>query len=124
MWFTSRTPILLLSSLAAICRPAVAEQMLSSSSLNTCQSNSGFTASLFNVVYTPGNNSATVDLSATSSIQGNVVFDATITAYGYQIIRQTVDPCKINLAGLCPMYVLGCAGLPSAQLPSLAFELC
>lgn len=103
MWFSSRTPILLLSSLAALYRPAAAEEMLTSSSLNTCQANSGFTASLFNVVYTPGNNSATVDLSATSSIQGNVVFDVTITAYGYQIIRQTVDPCSIGLAGLCPM---------------------
>lgn len=106
MLLSLRTPILLLSSLAAICRPAAAEQMLSSSSLNTCQADSGFTASLFNVVYTPGNNSATVDLSATSSIQGNVVFDVAITAYGYQIIRQTVDPCDIGLAGLCPMYVL------------------
>lgn len=80
--------------------------MLSSTSLNTCQSDSGFTASLFNVVYTPGNNSATIDLSATSSIQGEVIFDAIITAYGYQIIRQTVDPCDVGLAGLCPMYVM------------------
>lgn len=80
--------------------------MLSSSSLNTCQADSGFTASLFNVVYTPANNSATVDLSATSSIQGNVIFDVSITAYGLSIIRQTVDPCNIGLAGLCPMYVL------------------
>ncbi|CAN8106420.1 unnamed protein product [Discula destructiva] len=103
MWFSKRTPILLLSSLAAISRPAEAEEMLVSNSLNTCQSDSGFTASLFNVVYTPGNNSATIDLSATSSIQGNVVFDAIITAYGYQIIRQKVDPCTVGLAGLCPM---------------------
>lgn len=88
----------------------MAVQMLSSSSLNTCQADSGFTASLFNVVYTPANNSATVDLSATSSIQGNVIFDVTITAYGYQIIQQTVDPCDVGLAGLCPMYVL-CWGI-------------
>lgn len=104
MWFSSRTPILLLSTFAALWHPAAAsEQMLSSNSLNTCQADSGFTASLFNVVYTPANNSATVDLSATSSIQGNVVFDVSVTAYGYQIVRQTVDPCDIGLAGLCPM---------------------
>lgn len=104
MWF-SRTPILLLSFFAAICSPAGAEQMLSSSSLNSCQADSGFTASLFNVVYTPANSSATVDLSATSSIQGSVIFDVSIVAYGLSIIRQQVDPCKIGLAGLCPMYV-------------------
>ena len=106
MWFSLRTPLLLLCSLAAVSRLAAAEQMLTSSSLNTCQDNSGFTASLFDVVYTPGNATASVDIVAVSSIQGNVVFDISITAYGYQIISQTVNPCDIGLAGLCPMYAL------------------
>lgn len=47
-----------------------------------------------------------IDIVAVSSIQGNVLFDVSITAYGYQIIRRQVNPCDIGLAGLCPMYVL------------------
>lgn len=104
MWFSSRIPLLLLCSLSAVPWAAAGEQMLTSSSLNTCQDNSGFTASLFDVTYTPGNATASVDIVAVSSIQGNVVFDISITAYGYQIISQTVNPCNIGLAGLCPMY--------------------
>lgn len=106
MWFSPRTPLLLLASAAAFLRPAAAEQLLQSSSLNTCQDNSGFTASLFNVAYTPANGTAMIDIVAVSSIQGNVLFDVSITAYGYQIIRRQVNPCDIGLAGLCPMYVL------------------
>lgn len=40
---------------------------------------------------------------ATSSIEGNVTFDISILAYGYQIIRTQVNPCDSNLPGLCPM---------------------
>lgn len=94
----------MLCSLVAVPWADAAEQMLTSSSLNTCQDNSGFTASLFDVTYTPHNATAFIDIVAVSSIQGNVLFDVSITAYGYQIIRQQVDPCTIGLAGLCPMY--------------------
>lgn len=84
--------------------PAIAgERMLISNSLNTCQEDSSFSASLFNVVYTPGNNSAIVDMVATSSVQGNVIFDVAISAYGYEFLRQTVNPCDTQLKGLCPM---------------------
>jgi hypothetical protein len=102
MKFSLSNP-LLLSSLAAMANPVMAEQMLTSNALNTCQENSLFTASLFNVVFTPNNASATVNIVAVSSVQGSVKFDAAISAYGYQFIRQTVDPCDTGLAGLCPM---------------------
>ncbi len=122
--------LVLLSSLAAV-TPAVADdlQILKSTSLNTCQENSGFTASLFNVVFTPINNSASVNILAVSSVQGNVVFDVTISAYGYVIIRKTINPCDSGLAGLCPM-VTGKVVLPfnlpisaSAvqQIPGIAY---
>lgn len=93
-----------LAAFAVAAAPAMAaEPMLVSKSLNTCQDNSNFTASLFHVVFTPLNGSANVDIVAVSSIQGSVVFDISITAYGYQAFRRTVDPCTSNLAGLCPM---------------------
>ena len=92
-----------LLSLAAIILPANAEYVLKSNSLAACQDNSGFTASLFDVVFTPNNLSATIDMIATSSVEGKVVFDITILAYGYEIIRTVIDPCTSNLPGLCPM---------------------
>jgi hypothetical protein len=92
-----------LSALAALVPAVAGEQMLISNSLNTCQDDSSFSASLFNVVYTPGNNSATVDMVATSSVQGNVIFDVAISAYGYEFLRRQVDPCDTMLQGLCPM---------------------
>ncbi len=125
-----RSLLFLVSALSAV-TPAVGEDLdvLKSTSLNTCQENSGFTASLFNVVFTPINNSASVNILAVSSVQGNVVFDVAISAYGYQIIRKTIDPCQTGLAGLCPM-VTGKVGLPfnlpisadaARQIPGIAY---
>ncbi|KAK6076116.1 calcium-related spray protein [Seiridium cupressi] len=126
MKFSSLGRLALLSSFSAI---AAAEPMLTSSSLNTCQDDSSFTASLFNVVYTPNNNTASVDIVATSSVEGNVVFDVAISAYGYQIIRKTVDPCDAGLAGLCPMtagkiplnFNLPVGSEAASQIPGIAY---
>ncbi|KAF7536207.1 hypothetical protein G7054_g4724 [Neopestalotiopsis clavispora] len=126
MRFSSLGRIALLSCLSGF---AAAEPMLTSSSLNTCQDDSSFTASLFNVVYTPNNNTASVDIVATSSVEGNVVFDVSISAYGYQIIRQTVNPCEIDLAGLCPMtagkiplnFNLPVGDEAASQIPGIAY---
>lgn len=126
MRFSSLGRFALFSSLSAI---AAAEQMLTSSSLNTCQDDSSFTASLFNVVFTPGNNTASVDIVATSSVEGNVVFDVAISAYGYTIIRKTVDPCDAGLAGLCPMtagkiplnFNLPVGASAASQIPGIAY---
>ncbi|RDA93702.1 hypothetical protein CP533_4898 [Ophiocordyceps camponoti-saundersi (nom. inval.)] len=98
-----RAPLLLVASLATLLSPVAGERLLMSNSLNTCQQDSSFSASLFNVVYTPNNNSASVNMVATSSVQGKVIFDLAISAYGYQFIRMTLNPCDMNLAGLCPM---------------------
>ncbi|UNI20573.1 Putative flavin carrier protein 3 [Purpureocillium takamizusanense] len=98
-----KAPLVLLSSMAALMAPASAERLLLSNSLNTCQQDSSFSASLFNVVYTPSNGSASVQMVVTSSIQGKVMFDLAISAYGYQFLRRTLNPCDMDLAGLCPM---------------------
>ncbi|KAM0333151.1 hypothetical protein ACHAQA_001811 [Verticillium albo-atrum] len=94
------SPLLLLS---AALSPVMALRKLESKSLNTCQKESMFTASLFNVVFTPDNGTATVNVVAVSSVQGSVVFDVSLKAYGYEVIHQTINPCDIGLAGLCPM---------------------
>ncbi|KAF0326873.1 putative flavin carrier protein 3 [Colletotrichum sp. SAR11_59] len=105
MRFSFAKPLLLLGALASYVTTPVmaAEQMLVSKSLNTCQDDSSFTASLFNVVFTPNNGSAAINIVAVSSVQGSIVFDVAISVYGYEFMRRTVDPCSINLAGLCPM---------------------
>lgn len=104
MWSILKKPLVVLASMLAVATtPVSAEKMLISTSLNSCQADSGFTASLFNIVLTPANNSAHIDVVVTSSIQGKVVFDVSGYAYGYRFMRQTVNPCDMGLAGLCPM---------------------
>ncbi|XDG04541.1 hypothetical protein ABKA04_004156 [Annulohypoxylon sp. FPYF3050] len=129
MWFSTLGSILLISWLSALLPGAAAEPMLVSNSLNACQEDSMFTASLFKVVYTPNNNTAFLNIVATSSVEGNVVFDVAISAYGYTIIQTTVDPCKVGLAGLCPMtagkiplkFNLPVGEEAASQIPGIAY---
>ncbi|KAK4121031.1 TRP-domain-containing protein [Parathielavia appendiculata] len=127
-WLFSK-PLAAVALLAALAAPALAEPILQSNSLNACQENSGFTASLFKVVFTPNNNTANVDIVAVSSVQGSVVFDVSIRAYGYEIIRKEVNPCDAGLAGLCPMtagkiplnFNLAVGKDAISQIPSIAY---
>ncbi|KHN99413.1 calcium- spray protein [Metarhizium album ARSEF 1941] len=126
-----KAPLLLLASMAAMLSPVTGEDMLVSNSLNNCQDDSSFTASLFNVVYTPNNNSATVQVVATSSVQGYVLFDLAISAYGYTFLRKTVDPCEMKLGGLCPMvagkipfaFNLPVPADAAKQIPGIAYSI-
>ncbi|KAH0531706.1 hypothetical protein TsFJ059_000502 [Trichoderma semiorbis] len=131
MWF-SRSGSLLLGAMATLLSPVLAENMLVSTSLNTCQDNSGLQASFFNVVYTPNNNSATIHLVATSSVQGYVKFDIEASAYGYTFLKTTLDPCDIKLAGMCPMTAAAKFNIPfnipvsasaAANIPSIAYSV-
>lgn len=99
-----RSP-LFLSAMAAMSSLVSGERVLMSQSLSSCQDDSSFSASVFNIVYTPGNNSAFIKMDATSSVEGKVKFDITITAYGYEIVNTPMDPCETDsdLTGLCPM---------------------
>ena len=103
----SARPLAVLASLATLVVPSFAkERYLQSNSLASCQANSGFTASLFDVVFFPDNGTVTINMLATSSIQGYVTFDIRIYAYGYPIHVDPLDPCKYGdsgLGGLCPM---------------------
>ncbi|KAI0428552.1 hypothetical protein F5Y09DRAFT_285001 [Xylaria sp. FL1042] len=89
--------------LFALVLPAAAERQLETNSLNSCQANSGFTASLFNLRYTPSENTIDVNISAVSTIEAKVKFDVSITAYGFEFYSLIIDPCELQLAGFCPM---------------------
>lgn len=108
-----------------------AESMIISKSLNPCQSNSNFTASLFNVVFTPNNNSISFDVVGYSYISGKVSAEIEVIAYGYTAMKESIDPCKGGLDGLCPMNT-GPIAIQSniqvpqnivAQIPSIAYSV-
>ena len=95
--------MLSLSLLSTLTPFATAARLIESKSLNPCQENSDFTATLFNVAFTPDNHSLAFDVVGVSSISGFVVAELDVIAYGYSALKQTIDPCKSNLEGMCPM---------------------
>lgn len=82
---------------------ASGDRLLYSNSLNSCQQNSGLVADAFDVVFTPNNGSAAIQLDAISTINTHVNFTIVVVAYGLEIIRKVIDPCALSLGGLCPM---------------------
>lgn len=80
-----------------------ATRIVESKSLNSCQDGSNFTATLFNVAFTPDNNTLALDLIGVSSITGNITALLQVIAYGFNVVNDTIDPCTENLPGLCPM---------------------
>lgn len=82
---------------------ASAVKLLESNALNVCMESSNFTATYFNVVFYPGNNSLTIGFDGVSYISGKVEAEMTLTAYGYKAYSSTIDPCKIDGMGMCPM---------------------
>lgn len=98
------TPFVLLTTILSLLSSASATRLIESKSLNTCQDNSSFTASLFNVVFFPDNRTLQFDILGVSSVQGNVTFGYEVSAYGFTIIKDKVDPCTIkDMDGMCPM---------------------
>jgi hypothetical protein len=91
--------------LAAALPFAAAERRISSSSLNPCQANSSFTATLFQVSFTPKNMSLDFTIQGVSTISGKVNAEVELLVYGYSAIKQSLNPCDHleDLSGLCPM---------------------
>ncbi|KAN0084800.1 Transient receptor potential (TRP) ion channel domain containing protein [Elaphomyces granulatus] len=110
-----------------------AVRMLESSSLNTCQADSSITAALFNVVYTPDNNTLTYDISANSSVTGTFTVQLQVIAYGYTAMNKSIDPCQSILSSnFCPIQQTGPLVLQSAitlptdlssKIPNIAFTV-
>lgn len=100
---------LLLSSLFSIfLSSASAGRIIKSDSLDPCQDDSKFTASLFDIRFTPDNGSLSVDLVAVSSIKGKFTVSFEIFAYGHKVISESINPCDkamkdLDLGGLCDL---------------------
>lgn len=123
----------LLSVFVAFVAPmASAVKLLESDALSVCMQSSNFTATYFSVVFYPGNSSLIVGFDGVSYISGKVIAEMTLTAYGYQAYSSTLDPCKINGMGMCPMAPgpidLGPVPLPlpsdtASKIPSIAYTV-
>jgi len=107
---------------------AVATRMFESSSLNSCMQNSSFTTSLFQVTFTPDNNTLSFNINGFSLQSANVVIGFTVYGYGYKVVPQkTIDPCSpdnTDLKGLCPMpaapiQILGNTPITSDELKKI-----
>ncbi|KAF2748422.1 TRP-domain-containing protein [Sporormia fimetaria CBS 119925] len=94
-------------SLLALCATAplaAAERIITSSSLNPCQENSDFSATLFNVAFTPNNRSLGFTVEAVSQIEGRIDAEFELFVYGYPAMKQNLKPCdNEELRGLCDM---------------------
>ncbi|KAF2719648.1 TRP-domain-containing protein [Polychaeton citri CBS 116435] len=83
---------------------ASAERLLQSDSLQECMADSKFSATKFDVTFTPKNNSLDINIIGLSTITGNVKIKFDVIAYGLNALEQTINACDIkDLPGLCPM---------------------
>ena len=105
-----------LAILSLLSSVSVAERLIESKSLDLCLDSQAFTATLFNVKFTPDNYSVGVNVKGVSTISGYVLADIQVIAYGYSALQQTVDPCNTELHGLCPMNP-GPLDLPPWNIP-------
>ncbi|TGZ82302.1 TRP-domain-containing protein [Ascodesmis nigricans] len=83
---------------------ASASRKLSSTSLSTCMEKSGFSATFFNVTFTPDDGQLYFHINGDSTITGNVKAKVNVRAYGFKVLEQILDPCDTEgLDGMCPM---------------------
>lgn len=89
-----------------------AAKYIKSSSLLTCMDNSEFTASFFDIVFYPGNNTVYFNVVALSSIDNKTVgANINLIAYGLNVLQRNVSLCDIDYTGsgngnnnpLCPL---------------------
>ncbi|KAF2396755.1 TRP-domain-containing protein [Trichodelitschia bisporula] len=110
--------------LAAGFQYARAVRMIESTSLNPCMANSSFTATFFNVVFTPDNATLAYNINGESEVSAYVTLDIQVSGYGYDVYHKTLDPCSDpSLKGVCPMSAGSLQNLRSnAPLPADAIK--
>ncbi|PYH49857.1 transient receptor potential ion channel family protein [Aspergillus saccharolyticus JOP 1030-1] len=101
MWWSSRFLSLLIACTTATLVSAT--RLIESNALSLCQNSPNFTATYFNVRFTPNNQSLTLSFDGVAAISGYVTADVVIYVYGYEMTIETLNPCTMNLPGLCPM---------------------
>jgi hypothetical protein len=66
---------------------------------------SKFSASLFNVSFTPDTSTLHISINGVSDIYGNVTASLEIIAYGFKALKEDLNPCEMGegFKGMCPM---------------------
>ncbi|KAF2871515.1 hypothetical protein BDV95DRAFT_594620 [Massariosphaeria phaeospora] len=101
--FPSLSKSLLLLA-AAVLPLASAENMIETKSLNPCQTGSNFTATLFDVRFTPSNRSLAYNIQGVSTISAKVRADMELLIYGYSAMNEKLELCELAaLKSMCPM---------------------
>jgi hypothetical protein len=81
-------------------------RMIESTSLIPCMANSRFSATLFNITFSPDDATLSIRVNGIASMTGKVTAKLTVIAYGFSAMEKTLDPCDPNLEGfqgMCPM---------------------
>ncbi|KAB8220330.1 hypothetical protein BDV33DRAFT_231088 [Aspergillus novoparasiticus] len=80
-----------------------ADEYIESRALNLCSNSLEFTATYFNVRFTPRNRTIALSFNGRSSISGKVIAELIITVYGYTAMTKVLNPCDMDLEGICPV---------------------
>lgn len=110
---------------------AAIDKQLGTKALSTCMTNSQISASRFDVLYTPGNDTITYNIDGKSTVSGNVIVTLEVYAYGIQAVKRTIEPCKTDLTQLCPLEADDISinsntkvdSSISSQIPGVAFSV-
>ena len=106
MWSSSISlqTTLAFAAILTLLPPVLAIKFIETKSLNPCQANSLFTATLFDVIFTPNNGSLAYNINGVTSISGNVIAEFVVIFYGFNVLKKVVDPCQNkDFKQLCPM---------------------
>lgn len=97
----------LLGALTVFAPAVAALNILRSTSLAPCMDRSGFSATLFNVSFTPDDGQLKIQIKGGSTIIGDMLAKVTVLAYGFPVMSQELDPCSTDgLRAMCPMTLL------------------
>ncbi|KAE9366995.1 TRP-domain-containing protein [Stipitochalara longipes BDJ] len=130
----SSTAVLFSAFLSLLVPTASADRVFESSSLDSCQSTTAFSVSLFQIAYSPDNGTLAINVEGSTSITGNVILKVEAAAYGYIFLRETVNPCTMGtaFAGFCPLNLAqitfdttynNISSSISTKIPGIAFQI-
>lgn len=111
--------ISLLTYFVAFLAPlASAVDYIESDALSVCMESSNFTATYFHVMFYPGNKTLELDFKGVSAVKGKILADVTLTAYGYTVVQESINPCSFQdqSVQLCPMPA-GAINPPPIHIP-------
>ncbi|AMD21391.1 HER112Cp [Eremothecium sinecaudum] len=97
--------LLLVCFLLGMLRNGVVEakRKLSATSMVTCMENSQLLGNTFNVVFDPDDMTLHFDLDITTEIDGNVLAEVEVWAYGFKVIKRDIEMCSLNWKQFCPL---------------------